>query len=823
MQAPINASQQLASPGALSWSSSFDRIVSLDDPADPLSVDSIQEILRINGKAFSLQISRSQGTLLLTTPEGRYSSGSFDDLGRVRELAFGDLAPTRFSYDERGLLTTIRSGSGDRERQVTLNYDTLGRLVLVTDPLGGHTGFAYDQADRLMAIALQDDSVVGLGTDARGRISSLTPPGRPPHEFSYTRTDQLKLYSPPEVDLPGSSSAASFNLDGQLVGVSTPGDKSVELGYDDGGRLTTVLLPEGQFTYHYDPDTGQLTTASSPDGIALAFGYDGFALRTTTWSGVVSGVVDHEYNENLLVTSQSVNGGNTVGFFYDDDGYMTRAGDLSIDWRPDVGLVSETTLGSVTTTYGYNEFGELSTLVASSDSAPELGLSFERDHRGRITEMTESGRGQTTRREFRYDDRGRLAEVLDDGARTKAYTYDANGNRVSETDSSNNVITAAYDDQDRLLSYGDVSYTYTANGELLSRTENGHTIAYSYDLLGNLLSVTLPDGLLVEYVHDAQGRRVGKKVNGILVSSLLYEDELNPIAELDGDGDIISRFVYATYMTVPDYMVRDGVTYRIVADHLGSPRRVVDVITGAIAQELRYDAFGNVLLDTNPGFQPFGFAGGLYDHQTGLVRFGLRDYDPQVGRWTAKDPILFAGGDTNLYGYTLADPVNFIDPLGESVWSFAGGFAKGFVTGVVVGALAVAAATAAPAAVPLLVVAGAIGAATTYYEGVALYADPCPTPDERHAFWGRLFGGLAGSAVGGYGYHRGYDRGGELSFGKDFRVAPFGNRTQHPQGRFPHYHRRAYDSKGRVRYDQGMGRHRPWEPRDSDQSLFDRF
>jgi len=81
---------------------------------------------------------------------------------------------------------------------------------------------------------------------------------------------------------------------------------------------------------------------------------------------------------------------------------------------------------------------------------------------------------------------------------------------------------------------------------------------------------------------------------------------------------------------------------------------------------MNYNEFGNVLSDTNPGFQPFGFAGGIYDQDTGLVRFGARDYDPETGRWTAKDPILFAGGDTNLYGYTLNDPVNFIDPSGLS-------------------------------------------------------------------------------------------------------------------------------------------------------------
>jgi len=61
----------------------------------------------------------------------------------------------------------------------------------------------------------------------------------------------------------------------------------------------------------------------------------------------------------------------------------------------------------------------------------------------------------------------------------------------------------------------------------------------------------------------------------------------------------------------------------------------------------------------------FGFAGGIYDRYTRLVRFGARDYDAETGRWTARDPLLFAGGDTNLYGYVGNNPISFIDPTGE--------------------------------------------------------------------------------------------------------------------------------------------------------------
>lgn len=68
--------------------------------------------------------------------------------------------------------------------------------------------------------------------------------------------------------------------------------------------------------------------------------------------------------------------------------------------------------------------------------------------------------------------------------------------------------------------------------------------------------------------------------------------------------------------------------------------------------------------DSNPGFQPFGFAGGLYDLTTGLLRFGARDYDPSIGRWLNKDPIRFASG-SNFYVYVKNDPINFVDPSGQ--------------------------------------------------------------------------------------------------------------------------------------------------------------
>ena len=180
-------------------------------------------------------------------------------------------------------------------------------------------------------------------------------------------------------------------------------------------------------------------------------------------------------------------------------------------------------------------------------------------------------------------------------------------------------------------------------------------------MLGNLLGVDLPDGTAIDYVGGRY--RAPRRPDGVLEQGWLYQAALDPIAELDGTGAVVSRFVCGTRSYVADYMVRGRDTLRVVSDERGSVRLVVDAATGAVVQELVYDAWGRVLLDTNPGFQPFGYAGGLYDPVTGLVRFGARDYDAEVGRWTVKDPGGLAGG-LNVYLYVEGDPVRQVDPDG---------------------------------------------------------------------------------------------------------------------------------------------------------------
>ena len=294
----------------------------------------------------------------------------------------------------------------------------------------------------------------------------------------------------------------------------------------------------------------------------------------------------------------------------------------------------------------------------------EAALSYERDALGRITGQTQTGPTGQRQHHYEYDSAGRLIKHTQQENRqpgqSTEWRYDANGNRTHE----NGQLIARYDSQDRLLQWKDNTYAYSEAGDLQEKTTPQGASRYAYDSLGNLRLVTLPDGAQIEYLIDPLNRRIGKKKNGQLQYGLIYQDSLRPIADTDENGKLRSIYLYADKGNAPTAMLRADKSYLIISDHLGSVRQVIDTQTGEIAQQLDYDAWGRVIEDSRPGFQPFGFAGGLHDPDTQLTRFGARDYDAETGRWTAKDPILFDGGDSNLYGYVLQDPVNAIDPSG---------------------------------------------------------------------------------------------------------------------------------------------------------------
>ena len=631
-----------------------ERSVTLSNRFDPLAVQSITDTRSVNGRAWTSTFTKATGLVTKRTPAGRQKTAILNATGDIASIQVPGLAATHLTYDGRGRVTAVQTGS----RTYSIFYNSRGDIDRVTDPLSRSVSFAYDGAGRVTRQTLSDVRSIDFTYDENGNLSSVAPPARPVHGFGFTSRDLVESYSPPAAP-PSGTSRYSYDRDGQLSLVAWPDGSSATLRYDSAGRLTNFATPHGSYGYQYSATTGRLVGMSAPD-TALRFGHDGSLVTNVDWTGVVGGSVSFAYDDAFRVSKEN---GST--YSYDADDLMIGAGALSLARDPQNGLLSGTTLGSITDSYSYNEFGELTRYVAAAGPTNLLTIDYGRDAIGRITSISERvGTSVRPTDVYQHDPAGRLTRVTRGGVPVAEYDYDANNNRVAHRFIGGST-TATYDQQDRLLTYDDAVYTHGANGELRSRTIGGITTSFDYDGLGNLRSVQMP-GKRLDYVIDPLNRRVGKKVDGVLVKGWLYADQLRIVFELNGDSDVISRFIYGSRGNVPEYMTKHGVTYRIISDHRGSPRLVVNTDDGTTVQAIEYDEFGRVLSDSNPGFQPFGFAGGLYEAETGLVRFGARDYDPLTGRWTTKDPVGFSGGSGNLYEYVNSSPIDAIDPSGLS-------------------------------------------------------------------------------------------------------------------------------------------------------------
>jgi RHS repeat-associated protein len=682
MRAPLVHSK-VTTPSNKTLIITEDRIAELHTPGIFDDVDTYTVTKSINSKTYTKFYDRDNDMWTYSTPTGRQSYAYADDIGRIMSAWTYGLDPVHIIYDGYGRIEYIQNGVIGNMRTYQFTYDDRGYLSSVIDPLGRETKYFNDEVGRPLIKRLPDLREIYFSYDAGGNLTSITPPGKPLHSFDYNGVNMVDLYDPPNVpSITVDTTQYDYNLDRQIDLVTRPDGRTIDYVYDTAGRLGEIALYGGEtFDFTYNPTNGKIETITSPDSEVLTYDFDGPLLLSTVLTGDVEGTVSQTYNDDFRLETQSVNGVNPVVYTYDDDGILENVGGLDVIPDPDNGMLDGTIMGTITTDNTYTNFGELDTESWEVGGVPLYTVDYTHDALGRITERTEMVDGTSTHYRYEYDSADRLYEVYEDTVLASRYNYDDNGNRMGHEDyrgGTQVTRNGTTDAQDRMDTYGNLTdgvtnFTYTDNGELTTKSLNGDNTIYDYDILGNLRGVTLPDATQIDYIIDGLGRRVGKKVDGILEQGFLYKDALNPIAELDETGAVVSRFVYGTKFNVPDYMTKGGVNYRIISNHLGSPRLVVNTATGAIAQRIDYDEFGRVLNDSNPGFQPFGFAGGLYDRDTGLVRFGARDYDSETGRWTAKDPIGFAGGDTNLYGYVMSDPVNWFDPSGLVVPNSGGG------------------------------------------------------------------------------------------------------------------------------------------------------
>jgi len=272
-----------------------------------------------------------------------------------------------------------------------------------------------------------------------------------------------------------------------------------------------------------------------------------------------------------------------------------------------------------------------------------------------------------------------------------------------------------------------------------------------------------------------------------------------------------------TPTAIPIGLIRNNRRYALHSDHLGSVRRLSDE-AGQTQWQWPYSAFGanppsgplkatpkpdkamtgapQRLKATSPKLElDLRYPGQTAEEHSALHDNWHRQYQPLLGRYTQADPIGLAGG-WNRFAYGEGNPVSLTDPLGLWAWgdplpqdavNACAGFGDGISLGVTAG------------------IRQALG-----------------TNDAVDFLSPEYLGGVS---VGVAFTTRGYATGAELSIGRNFRIAPWGNRTGHPTGRYPHYHRRGgpLDVNGNPPPGQSIKRHRPWDSRSTDRDGWDRF
>jgi RHS repeat-associated protein len=647
-------------PGGQRETTTSTRTVSLADPNNLLSLTTLTDTVTVNGRTFTRSYDAAIRTMTDTSAEGRQTVSVLDTQGRVirQELAPG-VAPITFTYDTQGRVIENRQGA----QFWTLSYDARYRVVARTDAAGRSASFLYDDADRITRKTLPNGAVYRFTYDANGNRTEVMLPSGARHALGYTPINLDASYTPPN----NGSYLRTFNIDKQLTRTTLPAGRFTDQSYDAAGRVTGMSYPEAVTGFEYlandltDRVARITNTPVAGPAQDIAYSYNGSLISGMAASGAAPAQVSYTYDNDFFPTNMNLSSGtDTVqnALLWDRDGLTTGFGTFTFTRGGPGGALSQISDTASTTSYGYDLLARIATRNHQVSSLATYAMQLSYDTVGRITGKTDTAGGITHTYAYAYDLNGQLTEVQRDNVVSEHYAYDLNGNRTSRQLGSGPLEAASYDSQDRLIQLGAVAYQFNADGFLTQRGAN----TFQYNTRGQLLGATV-GGQAITYGYDGLGRRVSR-TNGSGTYQYLYGDPASHLvtAMRGPTGELTTLFYDTAGLLIA--LERGGVRYYVATDQVGTPR-VVSSSTGALVKTVEYDSFGNLNVDSNPAFDlPIGYAGGLADGATGLVHFGFRDYDPASGRWTGRDPVLFGGGQGNLYVYVGNNPINNRDPIG---------------------------------------------------------------------------------------------------------------------------------------------------------------
>ena len=561
---------------------------------------------------------------------GRSSTYTYDALHRLKqsiEDAGGIKATSAFQYDVLGQPSVV---TDPKSLKTTYQRNGLGELLALTSPDTGSTGFTYDDAGNVLSRKDAANRQATYTYDALNRPVSVS--------YADAALETRFVYDvAPAVCVAGEQFAAGrlasmkdgsgttqycYNRFGDLVRkVQTTNGKAltVRYAYTAGGRLTSMVYPDGAMVDYVRNELGQVAEV----GYTAPGGSREVLVKGATY--LPMGPVD--------------------GWTYGNGRVLTRAYDQ--DYRPKA--IQDKAVGGLDIGFGFDEVGNLTSLTPAGNPTPEIGLGY--DTLGRLTALTD----------------GVTGTVID------GYSYDATGNRLSAKVGS---VTQAYTyptTNHRLSAVAGVARTYDKTGNTLSI--GGKAREFPYDASGRMSMVKRAGVLVMNYRYNGKGEQV-RRFLGTTNTYTLYDEAGHWLGDYDNNGAPKQQAIWLDDLPV-GLLANANKLHYIEPDHLGSPRVVVDPVRNVAAWSwsLKGEAFGN----TAPNQDPDGdgaalvldmrFPGQRFDAASGLNQNYFRDYDSATGRYGQSDPIGLGGG-LSTFGYVGGSPLYLIDPLGLESGTF---------------------------------------------------------------------------------------------------------------------------------------------------------
>jgi len=580
----------------------------------------------------------------------------YDELGRQDNMTDALDQLIDFDYDVKDNLTQVVAANG---ATTIYTYGDLGNRLTENSPDAGNQSFSHDSAGNIT----QKIDGRGLTTiyqyDALNRLTTITYNDNSQAVFQYdSATNGIgKLHSITDVSGTTTYSYTSFgelNTKTQIVGGQS---FIVTYNYDTNGLLDTLQYPSGMIV-DYNYTSNQINNVLiGTQSLLTNVSYDPFG-HITGWTWANGSAVTREYDLGGFPSRYSLKS-KIHDVTYDDRAQITAlkdASDASVIQSFDYDAlyrITDYNGFNETRTFGYDANGNrTSESLNTTNFTTSVATNSNRiqSTTGPVAKtFTYDGAGNTVNdgiNSYAYDDRNRLRSVNND---SQGYLISALGQRVMKYDN----LTLGDANNDGLITLADVSLTAdrivgkTSVPGNADCTNDGNVTVHDIVCINNLLASPPNQTERIHFVYDEAGHLIG---------------------EYDLNGAVIKEYIWL--QDIPVAVRENNTTYNIYTDHLTTPREITDT-NGTLIWQWQSDPFGvaqpNEDPDNNSGTFTFNlrFPGQYYDAETGLHYNYFRDYDPSLGRYVESDPIGLDGG-INTYLYARANPIERIDPRGES-------------------------------------------------------------------------------------------------------------------------------------------------------------